>query len=160
MVTVRRADASDIPEIVRLKGLLMEDGWPWDIAIDDAWRARCAAIARDLMNAPNYACFVIDQDPAVGPGGALASIVSVSVEQHLPGPTGSGKSAYLGDMSTDLGFRGRGYGKALLDAGLVWCREQDAGWVSLFSTESGNSLYRKAGFRPDGSFQHMLRDLD
>lgn len=160
MVTVRRAEHSDIPEIVRLKGLLMEDGWPWHIELDDAWRERCAAAAATLLDSPNYACFVIDAEEGAGPGTPLASIVSTSVEQHLPGPDGSGRSAYLGDMSTDLVFRGRGYGKTLLDAALAWCREQDAGWVSLFSTESGHSLYRKAGFSPVGPFQHMSMGLD
>lgn len=160
MVTVRRAEARDIPEIVRLKALLMEDGWPWEIEVDEHWRARCAEVARELLASSHYACFVVDQNAAIGPGGALASIVSVSVEQHLPGPSGSGRSAYVGDMSTDTRFRGRGYGRALLDTALAWCREKDAGWVSLFSTDSGNSLYRSAGFSPVGAFQHMSMGLD
>lgn len=160
MVTVRRAEHPDISEIVRLKGLLMEDGWPWPIELDDAWRERCAEAAASLLDSPHYACFVIDARKGAGPGTPLASIVSTSVEQHLPGPTGSGRSAYLGDMSTDITFRGRGYGTALLDAALAWCREQEAGWVSLFSTESGHALYRKAGFSPEGPFQHMSRGLD
>lgn len=159
MIRVRRAEPADTPEIVRLKALLMQDGWPWDITLDNTWREHCAAIAAQLLASEHYACFVIDQVEDAPVGSPLASCVSVSVEQHLPGPDGSGKSAYLGDMCTDGAFRGRGYGARLLDVGLDWCREQGAGWVSLFSTESGNALYEAAGFSVEGPFQHMSRAL-
>lgn len=62
-------------------------------------------------------------------------------------------------MCTEAEFRGRGCGTALLDAALQWCREQEAGWVSLFSTESGDALYRKAGFSDEGPFQHLSMAL-
>lgn len=156
---IRRATAADVPEIVRLKALLMTDGWPFDIELDDAWRERCAAIAQELLSSPHYVCFVIDAVEDAGPGSPLASCVTANVEQHLPGPDGSGRSAYVGDMCTDAAFRGRGYGAALLDAVLQWCREQDAGWVSLFSTESGNALYRRAGFSEKGPFEHLSMGL-
>lgn len=179
MISVRRAGPADIPEIVRLKALLMVDGWPGAVELDETWHRRCADIAAELLASPHYACFVVDRptddapgagvahDSAAGSGAraparsasALASCVSVSVEQHLPGPHGSGRSAYVGDMATDVDLRGRGYGRVLLDAALQWCREQEAGWVSLFSTESGNALYRSAGFSDQGPFQHLSMAL-
>lgn len=158
-VNIRRAETSDIPEIVRLKAVLMTDGWPWPVELDDAWRERCAAVAQDLLSREDYACFVVDQDAGGGAGGPLASCVTATIEQHLPGPDGSGRSAYVGDMCTDEAFRGRGYGAGLLDAVLTWCRERGAGWVSLFSTESGDALYRKAGFSEQGPFLHMSMGL-
>lgn len=157
---VRRAEAADIPEIVRLKALLMEDGWPFDITLDEEWRERCTRVAADLIGQPHYACFVIDQDGAAGPGSALASCVSVSVEQHLPGPEGSGRSAYIGDMCTEPSYRGRGYGTRLLDEAMEWARGAGAGWASLFSTESGRAVYVKAGFAPEGPFEHLSIGLD
>ncbi len=159
IVNIRRATQDDVPEIVRLKALLMIDGWPFDIELDDAWRERCARVARQLLASDGYACFVIDRVEGAGPGSPLASCVTATVEQHLPGPDGSGRSAYVGDMCTEAEFRGHGCGTALLDAALQWCREQEAGWVSLFSTESGDALYRKAGFSDEGPFQHLSMAL-
>ena len=46
IVNIRRATQDDVPEIVRLKALLMIDGWPFDIELDDVWRERCARVAR------------------------------------------------------------------------------------------------------------------
>ena len=114
IVNIRRATQDDVPEIVRLKALLMIDGWPFDIELDDAWRERCARVARQLLASDGYACFVIDRVEGAGPGSPLASCVTATVEQHLPGPDGSGRSAYVGDMCTDAEFRGRGCGTALL----------------------------------------------
>ena len=48
-MNIRRATQDDVPEIVRLKALLMIDGWPFDIELDDAWRERCAGVARQLL---------------------------------------------------------------------------------------------------------------
>ena len=110
IVNIRRATQDDVPEIVRLKALLMIDGWPFDIELDDAWRERCARVARQLLASDGYACFVVDRVEGAGPGSPLASCVTATVEQHLPGPDGSGRSAYVGDMCTEAEFRGRGCG--------------------------------------------------
>lgn len=159
MTIIRRAVAADVPEIVRLKAVLIEDGWPWDISLDDTWRQQCTAVAQDLIAQPNHAFFVIDADASAGRGSELASCVSVAIEQHLPGPDGNGKSAYIGDMATDARFRGRGYGTALMNRAKEWAIEQGAGWASLFSTESGRSVYLKAGFSPEEPFEHMSAGL-
>ena len=160
-VIVRRATPADIPEIVRLKALLMETGWPWPVAVseDEDWRRRCAEAAAVLLARDTYACFVVDVDPLAGEGGSLAGCVSVAVEQHLPGPRGRGLSAYLSDMSTDVPHRGRGIGTALLDHALAWAREQGAGRIELHSTESGRRVYERAGFEADGPFRHLGRQL-
>lgn len=137
----------------------MIDGWPWDISLDDGWRVQCAQVAAQLLDSPQYACFVIDADSSRLAAPRLASCVSVSVEQHLPGPDGTGRSAYLGDMCTDPDYRGRGYGSTLLETAMKWAREQGAGWASLFATESGRSVYLKAGFSPNGPFEHLSVEL-
>ena len=134
----------------------MEDGWPFDVHLDDEWRRRCADVAAQLLSDSRHAFFVIDTDE----GDALASCVSVSVEQHLPGPDGTGKSSYIGDMCTDERYRGRGYGAQLMQAALDWARAQGVGWVSLFSTDSGRPMYIKAGFSPNGPFEHLSMGLD
>ena len=133
----------------------MEDGWPWEMTLDAQWYEQCAQVAAELVADAKHAFFVIDADGSSGPGGELASGVSVAIEQHLPGPDGTGRAAYIGDMATHAAYRGRGYGSALLQHAMDWAREQGAGWASLFSTESGRHIYLKAGFDPKGPFEHM-----
>lgn len=164
MTLVRRANRANIDEIVRLKGELISESWPFEMDLDADWRARCAAVARELMDSGKTVFFVIDADapsdgPAEGHAPKLAACASVSIEQHLPSPGGTGRSAYIGDMCTEPAYRGRGYGTALLDAVMAWAKEQGAGWASLFSTEQGRSIYVKAGFDPKGPFEHMSVDL-
>lgn len=159
-MTTRRATPADIPEIVRHKAQLMRTGWPFeaDPSGDAAWRERCATAAAVLLADERYAAFVVPRDDPA-PGAPLAAMVSVSVEQHLPGPEGSGLSAYVADMSTDPDRRGEGLGSALLAAALDWAHEQGAGWAQLYATDSGQGVYERAGFRADGPFTHMTCSL-
>lgn len=55
----------------------------------------------------------------------------------------------LTKMAVDASHRGRGYSRLLLNAALVWAREQHAQQVVLYSHSSltaAISLYRSAGF--------------
>lgn len=158
---VRRAVEADIPKIVRLKAQLMATGWPWevDVAGDAQWARRCAAVARELLASPRYAAFVVPRTDDETPGAPLAAMVSVAVEQHLPGPRGSGLSSYIADMSTDPDRRGEGLGSRLLEHAMQWARERGASRVELYSTELGRGVYERAGFEAGGPFAHLSRAL-
>lgn len=177
---VRPAIPADVPEIVRLKEVLMRDGWPFDIETDAAWRDHAQQVAARLVTDPEHAWFVVDAttardaaatspaadaaadgaaDAAQIAGGALAGCVSVGLTQHLPGPRGTGIVAYLGDMATDPAWRGRGIGTTLLERALAWATERGAGRVELYATEPGRPLYERYGFASGGPFEHMTRTL-
>lgn len=153
---VRPATLDDVPEIVRLKAVLMRTGWPMPVELDDDWSRRAAAVARELVAEPDQGWFVVDADD----GQRLAGCVSVAVHRHLPGPRGTGRAAYLGDMVADPRDRARGIGAVLLEHALAWARGQGAGRIELYSTASGRRLYERAGFTPDTLFEHMSRSLD
>lgn len=152
---VRSATPDDAPEITRLKAVLMQTGWPVDVELDDGWYERCEQLARRLVDDPHQGWFVVDAPD--GPG--LAGCVSVAIHQHLPGPRGTGRSAYLGDMVTDPRHQGRGIGSGLLDHALAWAAEQGAGRIELYSTASGRPLYERAGFARGTTFEHLSRAL-
>lgn len=138
----------------------MEDGWPFRVRLDDEWAQRCSEVAATLLEQDDQAFFVIDADDAAT-SNKLAACISVAVQQHLPGPTGSGHAGYIGDMCTDPAYRGRGYGSSLLRHAMDWAAQQGAWGVSLWSTESGRPIYVKAGFESGGGpFEHMSVVLD
>ena len=128
-VIVRRATPADIPEIVRLKALLMETGWPWPVAVseDEDWRRRCAEAADVLLSRDTYACFVVD----------VGAHVREVCRQAPPAGTG----------------------QVLLHRHADAPGEQGAGRIELHSTESGRRVYERAGFEADGPFRHLGRQL-
>lgn len=153
--TVRRATAADAREFVRLRRLIY-DAWPFqpDFESEPDWAERCAAVFTDLLRRDTFAAFVID---APDQDGCLAACVSMSIECHVPGPGSTGRVGYLADMCTDTSYRGRGMGRALLEAALAWAEQQGAGGIHLYATESGQALYTTTGFRSGGPFLHMSR---
>src|ERR1700704_1607611 len=63
------------------------------------------------------------------------------------------KTGHVGGMWVDPGARGRGAGRALLDAAIAWARSRGLGRLELWVTQ-GNSpavrLYERAGFADTG----------
>ena len=158
---MRRALPQDVPEIVRLKAVLMQTGWPFDVELDADWWRRAEEVAHALVRHPDHGWFVVDaaelQDGAAG----LAACASVSLSRHLPGPRGTGISAYLGDMCTEPRLQGRGLGALLVQECLSWARGAGAGRAELYSTPAGRRLYERFGFAPaaDGPFEFMTLAL-
>lgn len=69
-----------------------------------------------------------------------------------------GEIGRIGAMWVDPGVRGRGGGRALLDAAVEWSRSHEAKRAQLCVT-GGNSpaesLYRSAGFEPTGGTEPL-----
>jgi ribosomal protein S18 acetylase RimI-like enzyme len=75
--------------------------------------------------------------------------------------------AYLEELYVAPGLRGRGMGRALLEAAMAAAREKGATWIDLGTSEddeAARALYESAGFtnreRPDGPIMFVYeRDL-
>ncbi|MEV0396021.1 GNAT family N-acetyltransferase [Polymorphospora rubra] len=159
MVEVRRAVVDDAAELVRLRGLMLRAMGIGEPGVDD-WQPVALRSLRDRLAEPDgsLAAFVVDQpvDPADAPAGAatgavgpprLAACVVGVVERRLGTPDNpSGEIGYVFNVSTDPGYRRRGYSRALMAALLGWYRERGIVVVDLVATADGEPLYRSVGF--------------
>ncbi|MDN5726048.1 MAG: GNAT family N-acetyltransferase [Propionibacteriales bacterium] len=140
---VRAATPDDIDEIIRLKALIMTTSYPFavDLASRPDWAPRAAAVITHMMADDQHAFFVVD-----APAGRLAGCVSGTVTLSVPGLDWGPWHANLGDMCTDVAYRGQGIGRALMDAALDWCRSKGAHTVRVQSTPGAVEVYERLGF--------------
>lgn len=143
MSPVRGATEADIPELVRLRGLLFTDlSEVWGAMPDgDGWRDRCAAELSRTLVTDAMRIVVIDGD-----GGLAACGVGV-IDQRLPGPYNpSGLIGHVFGVVTDPAYRGRGHARVVMESLLAWFEDRGIGRVDLNASPDGMRLYRGLGF--------------
>lgn len=148
--TARAATTEDIPELVRLRGVLFS-AMGWDSA--DDWHDDAAQAFAAGLSSGDLAVIVVD-DPA----GGLCACGAVSFELRLPGPGFDGQVAYVSSMVTEPAWRGRGLAREVLDGLLGVCASRGVRRVDLNATDDGRPLYVSRGFvEPGGNPLLTLR---
>ena len=133
MLTIRPAASSDAPGVVDLIGrVYLEYGFVYvpEVEVPDLFRFD------HHYAAPRGAFFVVRE------GGVVVG--SVGVERLDDG------SAELHRLYLDTRLRGRGTGRALVEAALDWCRAEKIGRMILWSDtrfDQAHRLYERLGFR-------------
>ena len=70
-----------------------------------------------------------------------------TVAHRLPGPRNrGGRAGYVQYVCTEAKHRGRGLGRAVMEALVDWYRANGVGVVELHATADGEPLYRSMGF--------------
>lgn len=141
---VRRATDADVPDLLRLREVMLTSVGEPTGGPDALWRQNAAAWFADRLREPTlFAAFVVEDDFRV-----LSCAVGV-VESRIPGranPAGTFGSIY--NVATEARFRGRGHGRACLQALLRWFeRETDVLTITLTASPDGQRLYEQYGFR-------------
>jgi GNAT superfamily N-acetyltransferase len=141
---VRRAEAADAADLVRLRAQMLadmgravgDDADPWRASAEDWFADR-------LVRGREFASFVVD-DPQDGVVACSAGICDF----HAPGPGNlTGVRGHVFNMSTFPAHRRRGYARACLEELLQWFRDEtDARVINLNATPDGIALYRSVGF--------------
>ncbi len=128
--------AEDVPGVVRLIGrVFAEYGFRFD---PDRELPDLLDFDRHYRP-PRGALFVVRE------GGAVVG--SVAVERL------DDRAAELHRLYLDAGLRGRGVGRALVEAVLGWCRGQSIGHLVLWSDtrfDRAHALYARMGFAQTG----------
>jgi|SRR5215470_18369777 len=135
-VTVTVASAADVHGVIALIGrVFVEYGFIFDAAVEvpdlHAFAAHYAL--------PHGTFYVVRKDTTV--------VGSVGVERL------DAKTAELHRLYLDAAWRGRGLGRALVEAVLDWCRAQDVSRLVLWSDtrfDLAHRLYARMGFRRTG----------
>jgi len=142
-VVVRAAVPDDAPALAELR-------WEFRAARGPAQEDHAAFLARCVpwMRA------------ALGPGGRwrawLAERAGTAIGtawlqeiDKIPNPTGEAeRHAYVSNVYVRPAERGRGTGRALLEAAVARCRRVQPHAVILWPTDRSRTLYERAGFRP------------
>lgn len=135
-LVVEPATAADAPAVVALIGrVFAEYGFVFDPAVEVP-----DLLALDRHYAPPRGAFWV-----VRTGGRIVG--SVGVERLDAG------SAELHRLYLDADLRGRGVGRALVEAVLGWCRGTGIGHLVLWSDtrfDRAHVLYQRMGFRRTG----------
>jgi ribosomal protein S18 acetylase RimI-like enzyme len=157
---VRRAEAADAADLVRLRAQMLADMGRSAGDDDDPWRASARQWFADRLACKGeFASFVID-DPDDGVVACSAGICDF----HAPGPGNlAGVRGHVFNMSTFPAYRRRGYARACLDALLEWFRDEtQARVINLNATPDGIAMYRSAGFAESrfAALQLMLTPPD
>jgi ribosomal protein S18 acetylase RimI-like enzyme len=141
---VRRAEAVDAADLVRLRAQMLADMGRAAGGDADPWRARAEDWFADrLVRGREFASFVVD-DPDDGVVACSAGICDF----HAPGPGNlTGVRGHVFNVSTFPAHRKRGHARACLEALLEWFRDEtEARVINLNATPDGIALYRSAGF--------------
>lgn len=136
----RRATTVDIPELVRLREVMMAS------VRGDAgtgWQDACAAILERGLVDGSMVAIVVDRPSGEG----LAACGVAMWAQRLPG-TGcaDGRYGYIQSMATDERDRRQGLARAVFTGLLAWFAELDVTRVDLHASSMGEPLYRQLGF--------------
>jgi GNAT superfamily N-acetyltransferase len=150
--TARGAVPDDVPELIRLRRLMIQA-----LGIDTSeptWEAGAARMLIDGMAAGRLVAVVVDAPPGE-PAPALIASGVVQFEAHLPNPrTPTPVRAYISSMYTETQWRRRGLATLVLLTLLDHCRRRGA-LVELHAAAAAQPLYAKHGFTPRGGNLEM-----
>ncbi|WP_433331699.1 GNAT family N-acetyltransferase [Spirillospora sp. CA-294931] len=150
MSKVRRAEETDVPELVRLRSLLFETlrGDFFNPPGNDIWRENLTTSLKQDLTKENARILVVDAE--VG----LAACAVGTYEVWLPSPSRpNGRMGSIIGVVTDPSHRRQGHSRALMQALQTWFRENDVRRVDLHASPESEGLYRSLGFtdHPDPS---------
>ena len=137
---VRWAGVDDVPELVRLRGVMFDSMAIEGVA--EADRAMAEVLTTGLADGTFFAA-VVDGDE---PGRLVACGVGMTA-QRVPGPHNpTGRYGYVQSMVTEEAHRGRGLARAVLEALMARFAADGVVRVDLHATDLGAPLYRSMGF--------------
>lgn len=149
--TIRTATAADLPALARLRlALLQETGAALDTAAHAEMLALNEAFFRQHLGAPDWQSWVAEE------GGAIVAIGTLALFLRPPYPGNPlGRDAYLLNMYTAPGHRGRGAASAIVQAALQQARQWGVRKVVLHATEAGRRRYVLVGFEPSAAYMEL-----
>ncbi|HXW81045.1 MAG TPA: GNAT family N-acetyltransferase [Acidimicrobiales bacterium] len=149
---VRPGVAGDTVEVLRLATLMYES-----IGIDASgtrWRQAAAEQLAERLG-QDAAIFVVD-DPFQP--GRLVATGAGTIARRLPNPANPGaRIGYVQWVSTEPGWRRRGFARQIMLALLDWFRDNDVAVVELHAAPLGEPLYQELGFQAGHSPGLRLR---
>ena len=136
----RLATPADVPELVRLREVMIESVRRES---DDSWQAAATRILADALSDGSMAAVVVDRPE----GDGLAACGVAMVGQRLPSPgCTDGRYGYIQSMCTDERHRRQGLARVVFEGLMQWYLDAGITRVDLHASAMGEPLYRQFGF--------------
>ena len=139
--TIRRASTADLETLVGHRRAMFEDMGYRDEAAMRAMSEKFRIWLLEHMNAGDYHAWL-----ASAPDGTTAAGTSLWLMDWPPHMIGRGRRGNILNVYTNANFRRRGLARALMQAALDWCKQNDVDTIILHASPSGRSLYESLGF--------------
>jgi GNAT superfamily N-acetyltransferase len=118
----------------------MGDGSEADL---DAMVASARPFVEAALRDGSYRAWLIEVDGNVVAGGGVAIV------PYQPTPLDAApQRAYILNMYTEPAYRRQGMARRILEAIVLWCREQGLKAILLHASDAGRPLYKQMGFEP------------
>jgi GNAT superfamily N-acetyltransferase len=142
MTNARHAEIDDVPEIVRLREVMLSH---WIDMSDESWKPATVEVLRRRMSEdkPTIGITVIDAPEGEG----LAACAVGTISERLPGPFNpTGRYGWIFNVVTDPQWRKRGFSRVCTQALLAWFEDQNVQVLELLASDQGQGLYEELGF--------------
>jgi GNAT superfamily N-acetyltransferase len=148
-ISYRKADISDVPELVRLRLEFSEETSRFfKREFSDETKATLRVTNADYFTAGlldgSLVVFIAEDN------GRIAATSGLMFWRHMPGPaTLDGRKAVIANMYTLPDYRRQGIATELMKLQLEEARTRDVNVINLSATADGRKVYEKLGFEPD-----------
>jgi GNAT superfamily N-acetyltransferase len=150
--TIRRASTADLQTLVAHRRAMFEDMGYKDEAALNLMSARFQVWLLEHMNSGEYHAWLIS-----APDGSIAAGAGLWLMDWPPHMIGqSARRGNILNVYTVENFRRRGLARELMDAVLLWCRENAVDTIILHASPDGKSLYESMGFMPTNEMRLHL----
>lgn len=137
----RRARAQDLDALVLLRTEMFHAMGMQ--AEDSAWRRNAREWFSARIEDALYGIFVLESS------GSVVACGMGAIRDSAPSPAApDGRDVLISNICTLPSHRGRGHGRAVLEAVMKWARQTGVGRAELTATSDGRIMYTQAGFAP------------
>ncbi len=139
---LRRASTADVETLVAHRRAMFHDmGYNDEVALDDM-SAKFRVWVLQRMNAEEYLAWLV-----YAPDGSAAAGTGLWLMDWPPHMVGKGpRRGNILNVYTHERFRRRGLARELMEAVLLWCRENQVDTIILHASNDGRNLYQSMGF--------------
>jgi GNAT superfamily N-acetyltransferase len=150
--TIRRASTADLATLVAHRRAMFQDMGYTDGAALDSMSTKFRVWVLERMNRGDYHAWLV-----TSPDGEVAAGAGLWLMDWPPHMIGHGaRRGNIVNVYTLGNFRRRGLARWIMEAILLWCRENDIDVVILHASPTGKSLYESLGFSSTNEMRLQL----
>ena len=150
-VKLRLATVSDVATIIHHRRSMFAEMGFREKANLDAMEATAAPFIKTGLENGSYHGWLMESGGSVIAGGGVV------VVGFPPSPRDmTAHRAWIMNMYTEPEYRGAGLARGIMEAMILWCREQGFMSVSLHASDAGRHLYETLGFTPTNEMRLPL----